>query len=298
MEDPPSDSDGSDGGEGKGSDGDGGDGFDPDNANAAAGDDDADAHGDGIIVKSLTMKGCDKKNSRSAEADVQLVQRGPEFFLRFTGLELANPKKAHLFLFASSTKKGAKGVTKVDGNGWTRLFIDISKDDNGLISGSQNMVDAHLAAQIADTSTVTDAKTTTFEQNLQEAGYFDDPEKLKGLLIAKPADSRPATASAVVYGFGTMAKYKQNFSGVLGKVKDKTAQMLKAAEAMAKQAAAKKGTLSLSEIKAKGKAAFASMDLSTNDDTVDYEKYVEETCNIRVEERCIQYTSKKSIRAL
>ena len=161
----------------------------------------------------------------------------------------------------------------MDGNGWTRLFIDISKDDNGLISGSQNMVDAHLAAQIADTSTVTDAKTTTFEQNLQEAGYFDDPEKLKGLLIAKPAESRPATASAVVYGFGTMAKYKQNFSGVLGKVKDKTAQMLKAAEAMAKQAAAKKGTLSLSEIKGKAKAAFASMDLSPNDDTVDYESY-------------------------
>ena len=94
-------------------------------------------------------------------------------------------------------------------------------------------------------------------------------------MVAKPADARPATAVPVVYGYGTLAKYKHNFSGVLGKVKDKTSKMMADAAKMAEQAQSRKGAkkLSLHELKSKAKAAFNYLKLDPDSSLIDYDAY-------------------------
>ena len=60
-------------------------------------------------------------------------------------------------------------------------------------------------------------------------------KELRPSVVTLKPEMRPATATPVVYGYGTMSKYKNNFSGVLGKVKDKTAKMMADAEKMQEQ---------------------------------------------------------------
>ena len=162
-----------------------------------------------MVRREGKFQNADKK--RKGSGLIQVVQAGPEYFLKVTNLRVENPKDVDLHLYLLKVKAKGSSVDRLKKNG---LKIPIPDTKFGLFRGEVTSRD-EFRVKLSDR----DGDPTT---------------SWKGAILVKHAESKPMTPDPLVYTFANFKDIVQDFSEFEKEIEEKRKMLAEADSKVAK----------------------------------------------------------------